>query len=41
VQTIIIIAGGVIFIALLSYHNKKQKALETRQQYSEQNIDLT
>ncbi|MGN6165689.1 MAG: lysylphosphatidylglycerol synthase transmembrane domain-containing protein [Flavisolibacter sp.] len=41
VQTIIIIAGGVVFIALFSYHNKKQKALETRQQYSEQNIDLT
>ncbi|MGZ3838223.1 MAG: lysylphosphatidylglycerol synthase transmembrane domain-containing protein [Flavisolibacter sp.] len=41
VQTIIIIGGGVVFSALFSYHNKKRQALETRQQYSEQNIDLT
>jgi len=40
VQTIIIIGAGVIFSGLFSHHNKKRQALETRQQYTEQNIDL-
>ncbi len=39
VQTIIVIGAGVIFSGLFSYHNKKRQTLETRQQYSEQNID--
>lgn len=38
VQTLIILFGGLLFFALLSYHNKKRQ-LETRQQYTEQNID--
>ena len=38
VQTLMILLGGVIFFALLSHHNKK-RALETRQQLTEQNID--
>jgi hypothetical protein len=38
VQTIIILLGGVICFALLSYHNKNRQ-LEIRQQYSKQNID--
>ena len=40
VQTIIIIGAGLIFSGLFSYHNKK-RALESRQQLTEQNIDLT
>lgn len=38
VQTLIILIGGLLFFALLSYHNKKRQ-LETRQQYTQQNID--
>jgi len=38
VQTLIILFGGLLFFALLSYHNKKRQ-LETRRQYTEQNID--
>jgi hypothetical protein len=38
VQTLMILLGGVIFFALLSHHNKK-RAIETRQQLTEQNID--
>ena len=38
VQTLIILIGGLVFFALLSYHNKK-KQIETRQQHTEQNID--
>jgi glycosyltransferase 2 family protein len=38
VQTLIILIGGLIFFALFSYHNKKRQ-LETRQQYTQQNID--
>jgi len=38
VQTLIILFGGLLSFALLSYHNKKRQ-LETRQQYTEQNID--
>jgi uncharacterized membrane protein YbhN (UPF0104 family) len=38
VQTLIIIIGGVVFFALLSYHNKKRQ-IETREQLTEQNID--
>jgi len=41
VQTLIIIIGGLVLSALFSFHNKKRQALETRQQYSEQNIDIT
>jgi uncharacterized protein (TIRG00374 family) len=38
VQTLIILFGGLIFFALLSYHNKKRK-LEPGQQFAQQNID--
>jgi uncharacterized membrane protein YbhN (UPF0104 family) len=38
VQTVIILFGGLVFFAFLSYHNKNRQ-IETRQQYSEQNID--
>src|SRR5215213_2542796 len=38
VQTLIIIIGGVLFFAFLSHHNKKRQ-LETRQEFTEQNID--
>lgn len=41
VQTLIVIGAGVIFSGLFSYHNKKRQSFESRQQYSEQNIDLT
>jgi uncharacterized protein (TIRG00374 family) len=41
VQTIIVLIAGVIFSGLFSYHNKKRKALETRQQFTEQNIDIS
>lgn len=40
VQTIIILVGGFICFALLSYHNKKEN-LENRKQYPPENIDLT
>ena len=38
VQTIIILIGGVICFALLSYHNKNRQ-IEIRQQPAQQNID--
>lgn len=38
VQTVIILLGGMICFAFLSYHNKKT-SVEKRQQYSRQNID--
>lgn len=38
VQTLIILLGGLICFAFLSYHNKKRQ-LATRQQLTEQNID--
>jgi len=38
VQTVIILIGGVICFAFLSYHNKKSR-VEKRQQYTQQNID--
>ena len=38
VQTLIILLGGMICFAFLSYHNKKSK-VEKRQQYTQQNID--
>jgi uncharacterized protein (TIRG00374 family) len=41
VQTIIIIGAGVIFSGLFSYHNKRKQNIESRQQYTEQNIDIT
>lgn len=28
-QTLVILGGGVIFIGMFSYHNKKRKAIET------------
>jgi len=40
VQTMIIIGGGLILSGLFSYHNKKRKALETREQLTAENIDL-
>ncbi|HEX2606372.1 MAG TPA: lysylphosphatidylglycerol synthase transmembrane domain-containing protein [Flavisolibacter sp.] len=40
VQTIIIIGAGLVFSALFSFHNKKNKSIETRQQYTEENSDL-
>lgn len=41
VQTIIIIGAGIVFFGLFSYYNKKRKILETRQELTEQNIDLS
>jgi uncharacterized protein (TIRG00374 family) len=41
VQTIIIIGAGVIFLGLFSYHNKRKQSIESREQYTEQNIDIT
>ena len=41
VQTIIIIGAGVIFSGLFSYHNKRKQSIESREQYTEQNIDIT
>lgn len=41
VQTIIVIGAGLVFSGLFSYHNKKRQALEIRQQYSGQNIDIS
>jgi uncharacterized protein (TIRG00374 family) len=38
VQTLIILLGGMICFAFLSYHNKKS-SVEKRQQYTQQNID--
>jgi len=38
VQTIIILVGGLVFFALFSYHNKKNR-IEKRQQYIRENID--
>ena len=38
VQTLIIILGGVICFGFLSYHNKNRK-IENRPEYTEQNID--
>jgi hypothetical protein len=38
VQTVIILIGGLVSFALLSYHNKKRQ-IESRKEYSEQNID--
>lgn len=40
VQTLIVLLGGLICFGLFSYFNKKNKTLETRQQYTEQNIDI-
>lgn len=39
VQTIIILAGGLIFFALFSHYNKNKHSA-TRKQHTEQNIDL-
>ena len=36
VQTIIILAGGLVFSGLFSYYNKKRKNLANRKQHSEQ-----
>ncbi|HUP13548.1 MAG TPA: lysylphosphatidylglycerol synthase transmembrane domain-containing protein [Niastella sp.] len=38
VQTLIILLGGLIFFALLSYHNKKRNTSETRQQHPAETI---
>lgn len=38
VQTLIILFGGVVFFVLFSNHNKK-RALEAREQFTEQNIN--
>jgi uncharacterized membrane protein YbhN (UPF0104 family) len=38
VQTLLILIGGMICFAFLSYHNKKSR-VEKRQQYSPENID--
>jgi uncharacterized membrane protein YbhN (UPF0104 family) len=38
VQTLIILFGGLLCFAFLSYHNKNRK-IETREQYTKQNID--
>jgi glycosyltransferase 2 family protein len=38
VQTLIVLVGGLIFFALLSYYNKNKHA--TRKQHTEQNIDI-
>ena len=40
VQTVIVIAAGVIFSALLTYYNKKNNLLETRKKYTGENIDV-
>lgn len=40
VQTLIILAGGLIFFALFSHYNKNKNSA-TREQHTEQNIDLT
>jgi hypothetical protein len=41
VQTLIIIGAGLIFSGLFSYFNKKKQIIESREQYTEQNIDIT
>lgn len=40
VQTLIVIAAGLIFFSLFSYFNKKRLTVENRKHYSEQDIEL-
>ncbi len=40
VQTVIILTVGIVFSALFSYYNKKQKNIENRNAYQPQNRDL-